>query len=328
MVKRHSLLYQIFFLLKINYNNFIKFIKNFKTNFIRKKNRIINISNFLFTKDGFSFYTKKLKFNLNFIRYKIYHSFKKLFFHSRRIIDSGYLAFTLFLYILFSIIFFLLAYNIWVQSYYTVKVPSFKDTNVLKAIEQIQSLKLIPVIESRFSDLPYGSVISQYPGAGHVIKQQRKVKLIVSKGFEYSFLEDFSGQSTFVLEKKVQELSRILKREIKIEIVGQEYSDLFDNGLIISQEPSAGTDISSITTIKIVVSKGKLPETFLMPDFVGKLLSDVQKEADSLGLILDIQYQLIDNLDKVGIILNQTPAAKQQVSKGTVITIIVGQNQL
>jgi len=328
MKKKHSLFIVIFYFIKKFFSNLFKKIKGIKHNFIRKKERVVHIANYLFTKDGFSFYLNKFKYRIIFLRYRIIYLVKSFFKHSKKIIDSGYLAFTIIFYIALSILIFLLTYNIWVQGYDTVKIPEFKNMRVLEAIEQIQSLNLIPVVEARFSHLPYGTIISQYPHSGHVIKQQRKVKLIISKGLESSFLEDFSGWTVFALQKKVQELSLILKKEIKIEKIGEEYSDIFDKDLIISQQPEAGVDLSTVDTIKIVVSKGALPDFVTIPDFTGKTVEQVQQEIETLGLILDIQYVQTENLDKVGVILNQKPLANEKVVKGTTITIFVGQKKL
>ncbi|MCR4422147.1 MAG: PASTA domain-containing protein [Spirochaetales bacterium] len=328
MKKKHSLIIVIFYFIKKFFSDLIKKTKGIKHNFIRKKERVVHIANYLFTKDGFSFYLNKFKYRFKFLKYRIRYLIKSFLKHSKKIIDSGYLAFTIIFYIVLSIIIFLLTYNIWVQSYDTVKIPEFRNMRVLEAIEQIQSLNLIPVIESRFSHLPYGTIIFQYPHSGHVIKQQRKVKLVVSKGLESSFLEDFSGWTVFALQKKVQELSLILKREIKIEKIGEEYSDIFDKGLIISQQPQAGADLTTIDTIKIVVSKGTMPDFITIPDFSGKTVEQVQKEIETLGLILDIQYVQTDNLDKVGIVINQNPLANEKIAKGSTITIFVGQKKL
>lgn len=328
MRKKHFFVSVIFYFIKRSFSNFIKKLKGINKTIHKKKERIVHIANYLFTKDGFAFYLSKFKFRINFARYRIKFIIKSFLKHSKKIINSGYLSFTLIFYIVLSIVLFLITYNIWVQSYDTIKIPEFKNMKVLEAVEQIQRLNLIPVIESRYSNLPYGTIISQYPYPGHVIKEQRRIKLIVSKGLENSFLEDFSGWTLFAVEKRLQELSLILKREIKIEKIGEEYSDIFDKGLIISQQPEVGTDLSSLTVVQVIVSKGKLPDSVKLPDFTGKTLEEAKQEIESLGLIIDIQYTEVDNLDKVGIVLNQNPSANENVYKGTIITLYVGQKKL
>lgn len=328
MKKHHIFFGFLRFFIKRKYIALVNWIKNFKTAFLRKKNRIKHISNYFFSKDGFSFYVKKFKYNINFLRYKVIHAIKNFVKNSKDIVNTGYLSFTILLYIILSILFFIITYNIWVQSYDTVKIPDFKGIRVLEAVEQIQSLKLIPSIETRYSNLPYGTIISQYPIAGHSMKQNRKVNLVVSKGLESSYLEDFTGLNVFALEKKVFELKSILKREIKIEKLGEEYSDIFDKGLIISQNPAAGTDLNMVNSIQVVVSKGPIPDSFLMPNFVGRSIEDVQKEAEKMGLILNITYQNVDNLDKVGIVISQKPKENETINKGSVIDIVVGQKKI
>lgn len=328
MKRKHYFFGYLSFYLKKLYLGFIGKIKNFKKSYIKKKHRIKHIANYLITKDGIKFYSKKFIFNLNFIRYKTFHLIKSLIKNTKNIVNTGYLSFTIILYIILSIFFFLLSYNLWVQSYGTVKIPDFSEMKVLEAVEQIQSLHLLAVVESRYSNLPYGSIISQYPKAGHVLKQQRKVKLIVSKGLEYSFLDDFSGWTLFAVKQRVRELNELLKREIKIEIINEEFSDVFEKGLVISQQPEASTDLNLIDTIKIVISKGKMPDSYLMPNLVGKKIEDAQKEIDSIGLILDIQYIQVEDLDKVGIVLQQTPSPNENISKGNTITVVVGQKKL
>ncbi len=328
MKNKHSFLYLILFVLKKSTQNTALWFKNLIINIKITKYRLKDRGNNFFTKDGFHYILVKIRFDINYFRYRSIYFIKNLIKNSKKIINTGYLSFTIFLYFFLSILFFFLSYNIWVQSYDTVKVPDFKGAKVLEAIDQIQSLKLIPVFESRYSNLPYGSIISQYPVAGHVIKQNRKIKLIVSKGLEYSFLEDFSGWTLYALEKKAFELSNLLKKEIKVEKIGEEYSDVFDKGLVIAQQPEAGIDLSLLESIKVVVSKGKIPEKFTMPNFVGKSIEDAQKEVESLGLILNIQYKEVENLDEVGIVLSQTPEPNKKVSKGITIILVIGQKKL
>lgn len=328
MKKKHIFFGFLTFFIKRNYISFLNWVKSFKSKFIRKKIKIKNILCYLFSKNGIYFYIQKFRFNINFLRYKIFHFVKSFLKNSKNIINTGYLSFTILLYIILSVLFFVITYNIWVQSYDTVKIPDFKGMKVLEAVEQIQSLKLIPSIETRYSNLPYGTIISQYPIAGHSMKQNRKVNLVVSKGLESSYLEDFTGWTIFALEKRVLELKNILKKEIKIEKIGEEYSDIFDKDYIISQNPAAGTDLNMVNTIQIVISKGAIPDSFTMPNFVGKSLEEVQKEAEKMGLILNITYQNVDNLDKVGIVLSQNPKENEKVNKGSVINIVVGQKKL
>ncbi|MFN3411053.1 MAG: PASTA domain-containing protein [Exilispira sp.] len=328
MQKKHIFFGFISFFVKRIYYNIKQYTKNFKLNINKKKKRVMHIANYIFTKDGFLFYRKKFVFNLKFLKYRFTYLIKSFFKNSKTLLHTGYLSFTIIFYIVLSVFFFFLTYNLWVQSYDTVKVPDFKQMKFLDAIEQIQDLKLIPYIDTRYSNLPYGTIISQYPLAGHVIKQNRKVRLIISKGLENSYLDDFTGWTMYALEKKIHELSNILKREIKIEIISEEYSDLFDKGTIISQLPQAGTDLDQLFKIQIVISKGPIPESFVLPDFVGNNIEDVQKIIESMGLILNIQYREVQNLDKVGIVLEQIPKANEKINKGSVITLIVGQKKL
>ncbi|HPO61394.1 MAG TPA: PASTA domain-containing protein, partial [Exilispira sp.] len=95
-------------------------------------------------------------------------------------------------------------------------MPDFKDMRVVEAAAQIQQLNLIVQIESRYSNFPYGQIISQSPAHGHALKEKSFVKLVVSRGLESSYLDDFTGQNLFYVEKRLQELSLSLKRDIKI----------------------------------------------------------------------------------------------------------------
>ncbi len=281
--------------------------------------------NYFFSKDNLNYLLNQFIYKIKYLKYRIVYLVKNFFRHANHLFKSGYLAFTLVFYIIISIVFFLLAYNIWISSYDTVKVPDFKDMRVVEAAAQIQQLNLMVQIESRYSNLPYGQIISQSPAHGHALKEKSFVKLVVSRGLESSYLDDFTGQNLFYVEKRLQELSLSLKRDIKIAKVEEQYSDLFEKGKIISQQPIEGTDLNSVFEINLIVSKGKLPENIVMPDYMGKEISQVIEHAQSNGIIITIEYQTVTDITQIGIVLKQSVEAGQQLTKGTTVVLTVGQ---
>ncbi|SHR17077.1 Probable serine/threonine-protein kinase PknB [Mycobacteroides abscessus subsp. abscessus] len=106
---------------------------------------------------------------------------------------------------------------------------------------------------------PVGQIISQNPSSGEeIIPAETELEFTVSKGPQLIKLKDLSDYN----EKGIQEYAHSSGLNIQIASDG-EYSDTVAEGLVVSQNPSAGTDLRKGSTVTVVLSKGKeaIPKT-------------------------------------------------------------------
>ena len=110
-------------------------------------------------------------------------------------------------------------------------------------------------IEEEYSDEEQGQIIAQQPEAGtEVVLGDTDLRLTVSKGVERIAIQDVTGFT----ENQLHEYETA--SGFKISIVKSEYSDSVEEGEVISQKPSKGTELTKGSTIEVVLSKGKEPK--------------------------------------------------------------------
>jgi serine/threonine-protein kinase len=100
------------------------------------------------------------------------------------------------------------------------------------------------------------------------------------------------------------------------------YSDSVPQGVVISTDPKAATELKAGGTVTVVISKGRAP--IVVPDFTNKNINDARGEAQRLGLIVVEQYkdsdkptdQVIGQSPKPGTGAEKDDEIKLDVSKG------------
>jgi eukaryotic-like serine/threonine-protein kinase len=100
---------------------------------------------------------------------------------------------------------------------------------------------------------PAGQIISQNPSSGEeIIPAETELEFTVSKGPELIKLKDLTGYN----EKGIQEYTQSSGLFVEIASEGH-YSDTVPEGLVVKQNPSAGTNLHKGSKVTVVLSKGK-----------------------------------------------------------------------
>jgi serine/threonine-protein kinase len=94
-----------------------------------------------------------------------------------------------------------------------------------------------------------------------------------------------------------------------------DYSDTVPADQSIGTNPPGGTVVQRGSSVAVVMSKG--PQLVTVPDLTGKTLDAAQAALVALGLTPDTVGYLPGRL-----VLRTTPAANQQVKKGTTVTLV------
>jgi len=204
----------------------------------------------------------------------------------------------------------------WSNSEVTVSNVVGKQVDIARNILSNQNLR---VSESEvFSDkMPAGYVISQYPEAGNVVKEQRMIVLVISKGGEATVVPDLRG-----LNRRDAEL-RIKNAGLAVGRVDEQFNTEVPSEGIISQQPRSATQVNKNTTIDLVISKGAGPRKFPVPDFSGTPLSTIGAQLESLKLKQGKVAEEGSDKYPPGTITGQTPIAGAEVSEGMSIDFIV-----
>lgn len=142
---------------------------------------------------------------------------------------------------------------------------------------------------------------------------------LILKG-EMVSIPDLTGKT---LAEAENELGR--KRLALVE-KGEEYSDRWARGEIISQDPPAGSKIRVNKTVKIVLSAGS--EMIEVPRLVGKSLESASRLLSEMGLQRGTVSQIHTPRYAAGRIIAQEPSPSgQTIKRNSPINVLVSQGE-
>lgn len=123
-----------------------------------------------------------------------------------------------------------------------------------------------------------------------------------------------------VIEMSEQEATEVLEDyNMQVEIQ-RDWSDSYEEGMVMKQEPQGGSHVSSGDTVTIVVSKGS--QSASMPDLEGLGKEEIISILDSSGIAWMISEIYSDEVE-TGMIISQSPEAGAEVlPEGRVIVVI------
>ncbi len=156
-----------------------------------------------------------------------------------------------------------------------VMVPDLTEMLVADAADLLQQRGLI--IEesgSRYDTrVEEGRVIAQDPPPHTIIKVQRKVKVVVSLGDKVSSIPDLRGGAA--------RRAQITLQQQGMKVVGQvyAYSRREAENLVMGQDPLPGVVGPQEAKVALLISRGRRPRTFVMPDLMD------QPEARAIGFL-------------------------------------------
>lgn len=219
------------------------------------------------------------------------------------------------------VIFILLLDNLimpWFVSSPETTVPEVIGMQVNEGIRVLEDKGFEPVI----SDTSYGlkaavgEIFLQKPDAGSVVKEGRTVYLFISGGVKTVAVPLLKGKSLldakFALERLGLKLGRIER------IQSSQPEDM-----IFDQQFEEGTSIKQGDFVGVTISAGKGGGTIIVPDLIGKSLTEARKIlADSSLIIGKVNYQPSSTL-LPNTILDQYPSSGNSVNPGNAIDLFV-----
>ena len=103
--------------------------------------------------------------------------------------------------------------------------------------------------------------------------------------------------------------------------VSEEESDS-PAGEVISQSPSAGSEVEAGSTVAITVSAGK--QQSKVPNVIGKLRQEAVQAMREAGLSPTVEEEETEVTGKVGRAIDQFPPPGSELEPGEEVTVVVG----
>ena len=169
-------------------------------------------------------------------------------------------------------------------------------------------------------DLVAGLVIRTEPAAESAVPQEQVIRVVVSGG------PDQVAIPATVINDPVDVATALLE-SAQYGLVVTTVDQVDDNipaGIVINTDPAPNVLVPRGSTVTLIVSSG--PGQVRVPPLVGLTEGQARNLLDEAGLGVDVSYQELEPGDpRDGTVLEQSIPSDQDVDKGTVIIIVVGQ---
>ncbi len=192
-----------------------------------------------------------------------------------------------------------------------VAVPNVVGQTEADATSAITAVGLVAgTSEAADETVPVGSVVSQDPAADSMVDAGSTVNIVVSTGPDAPAtvpVPDVAGQPEGDAQSTLEDASFVVTST-------QQPSADVEIGLVISTNPTAGTEVAPGTSVEIAVSSG--PGDVVVPDFAGMSTDEATTAAETAGLTITFQDDA-NNPDPDGVVISQDPAAGSTVDGGS-----------
>lgn len=185
-----------------------------------------------------------------------------------------------------------------------MELPEVTGKPLQEAVELLKQHGLRPVIKDSTYDsrYPAGYVVQQRPQAYATVKEGRRVYLVVSIGEKPQFMPSLIGSTPQDAQFRLRDLG------LEVNQIIYEFSDLYPRGVVINQSIPPGEQVHRNQKVNLTVSLGPVPSSQVMPNLVGKLFLNAQKELEVLGIpIRKVRYVLRKNLVPNTVVAQSVP---------------------
>ncbi len=195
-----------------------------------------------------------------------------------------------------------------------VEVPKLVGMTPLEAEVALSDRGLRLEVENRFygADVPEGRVLSQSPAAGTVVRRGWRVRVAESLGAPRATVPNVIGQSSRAAQINVR------RRGLEVGKLAVVHLPDLPADRVVAMSPPPET-IGSSPKVSLLLTATAQSEAMLMPNLVGKKVSDVEKVIERLGLRLAEG----NGEPSVGphLVRRQVPPAGSKVTPGTIVRL-------
>lgn len=211
----------------------------------------------------------------------------------------------------------------------TVEVPDLKGKTVIEANDLLSKKGLYLKVEGEDYDpvIAPGMIVRQDVPAGNKVKEQRGIKVFLSRGPKIWSIPDVTGMT---LEEAQQ---AIAGSGLRIEKVIKVHSDTVEKDMIIAQRPNPDENLGAGAPrspedllgkrhgLTLIVSSGPYERIYSCPDFSGRNKDEVMGLAERLNLTVEFT-------GTGDIVIAQRPKPDSIVKSGATVHLQLGGEQI
>lgn len=198
----------------------------------------------------------------------------------------------------------------------TVRVPSVigkKESSAEYVLTQL-GLQVKDVRYQHSPNVEPGTVMSQLPTEGSIVKEGRRVYLTVSKGLETVTMPDLIGQTIGQARRQLARLG------LQLGSVSSVVSADHPAETIAWQSVAAGSQISVDAAVNLGVSQGA---SLRMPYVVGMQIEEARATLAAIGVEIGSVTERSTRAFTAGTIIEQEPPADSAVSPAIPVRVIL-----
>ncbi len=204
----------------------------------------------------------------------------------------------------------------------TVIVPELVGKDAIGVLEFLTDLGLnIKVHGSEYhKTIPKNHILHQKPEPGERIKKGRDIALIISKGTQQMTLPDLAGRNLAQARITLEENGLLIGSCATVFHHGVKYDG------VIAQNPLPGTIINRGNRVDLLVSAGKRPDAYEMPDLQGAYLDEAVLVLEKHKIFLDGATTVYDKSKPVNTVISQAPPAGYYVEEFRGVNLTINRN--
>jgi beta-lactam-binding protein with PASTA domain len=204
-----------------------------------------------------------------------------------------------------------------------IAVPNVVGVDQQTAENTLRTAGFMPVEATAVNSdtVPAGAVATQSPPAGMMAAKGSAVTLTLSLGKAQVRIPDESGKDPATAGADLAALN------FRVSSAG-EASNTEPAGRVTRTSPPAGTAVASGSAVTIFVSSGPavtVPQAATVPDVKGQTASAAQATLQAAGFTVNTASLTTTHPSQSGIVLAQSPLGGASATKGSTVTISVGQ---
>jgi eukaryotic-like serine/threonine-protein kinase len=197
----------------------------------------------------------------------------------------------------------------------TGKVPSTNGLGAEEAAEKLEAAGFeVATEETNSESVEEGAVIYSEPKGGSTATRGSTVTIFVSKGPKKAKVPVLVGAQRRLAVQQIR------GRGLVPSVSEEESSS--PAGQVISQSPSAGSEVPLGSTVSIIVARGVAEAK--VPNVIGRLRSEAVQTMRDAGLVPSVEEEETEVPGQVGRATDQFPPPGTELKPGAEVTIVVG----
>jgi serine/threonine-protein kinase len=191
-------------------------------------------------------------------------------------------------------------------------VPDLSNLTYEQAEQALQPVQLrLARAGERFDpSVPKGFVLSQDPPPDTPVREHRKVSVMVSLGEEFSSVPELFGSSLRGARLMVE------RAGLRVGTITRAPSEEVGEGMVVASDPPAEAVLPHDAAIGVLLSTGPGPETYVVPELLGRDVAAVKDQLEGMGFRVIIPTRAVR-----GVVFFQDPAPGSRIARGGTILL-------